>query len=84
MGQAELRGEPCAEDRPAARERSVGQAPAALTAPEPLSGGSFGRPRALGVRNLTDTVPILGRIFRQPVGIRGISPRIEGYLRNAG
>jgi hypothetical protein len=36
------------------------------------------------VRNLTDTVPILGRMLRQPVGIRGISARIEGYLGNAG
>jgi hypothetical protein len=25
------------------------------------------------MRNLTDTVPILGRMLRQPVGIRGIS-----------
>jgi glycosyltransferase involved in cell wall biosynthesis len=37
MRQAELRGEPCAEDRPAARERSVGQAP----------GGSHGPGAAL-------------------------------------
>ena len=62
----------------------MGQAPAALTAPEWLSGGSFGRPKAFGVRNLTDTVPILGRMLRQPGGIRGISARIEAYLENAG
>jgi hypothetical protein len=36
------------------------------------------------VRNLIDTVPILGPILRQPVGGRGISARIEGYLGNAG
>ena len=42
---------------------------------EPLSGGGFGRPRAPGMRTLTGTVPILGRMSRQPVGIRGISAK---------
>ena len=65
-GGTKARGEPCAEDGSAARERAADRPPAALPAPEPLSGGELRPTEGTGVRNLVDKVPIPGRIIREP------------------
>src|SRR4051812_16077310 len=53
------------EDRTTARERST-DGFRRLSGPERRSrAGTFGGPRGSGVRNLTDSVPLLGRMVRE-------------------